>query len=88
MEDAACFVDQGSQLAETAIVDIIKQQTEAYILTIAGQFQGELTAEVFVQEKIPVSVILKGQISPHGKLQLETILEHDLGITKENIVWL
>jgi len=87
-EKAVTYASAGSEMAETAVADIIKQQTEAYILSVADQFHAELVVEVSLQDHVPVSAMLTGNISPYGKQKLETVLEQDLGITKENILWL
>jgi hypothetical protein len=36
---------------------------------------------------VPVEVRLSGDISPYIKTRLQSILEDDLGISKENQIW-
>lgn len=86
-EAAAAY---GENLARKELQAIIKSETEAYILDKAKDLQAVLTAEVTLSEAetVPVSVRLQGNISPYGKLRLQQILEDDLGITKENQIWI
>lgn len=78
----------GEKMAQKAIADIIKAETEAYIQNKAADYYAELTAEVILKDTIPISVVLKGNISPYGKMQLERMLEKDLNIPKENQQWI
>lgn len=87
MNEAAHYADEGREAADSSVSEIIKQQTEAYILDKANRFNADLTVEISLQEYMPVSVNLSGQISPVGKMQMELMLENDLGIAKEHIVW-
>lgn len=86
-QEAAYSSGIGEKLAEEAMAEIIKEESEAYILDKAADFHADLSVEVSVKEMYPVAVILEGSISPYAKSQLEAILENDLGITKENQLW-
>lgn len=82
---------EGELLAEDAMADIIKSQTEAYILDKARLLQAELTVTVTLSRDtppVPVSVQLRGSISPYAKSRLEEILRDELGISKENQIWI
>ena len=66
----------------------IKAETEAYILDKATVLNASVLAEVSLNEDMqPESVILTGDISDYAQFRLETILEEDLGISKENQQW-
>lgn len=78
----------GEIMAGNTVTDIIKAESEAYILDKAKQLHAELEINVTLSdEQIPVSAEINGQISPYAREKMETILETDLGITKENQIW-
>lgn len=78
----------GENLARETMADIIKAETEAYILDKAAKLNAELRVEVTIgEDSLPISVKLDGSASPYARQQLESILETDLGITKENQLW-
>jgi hypothetical protein len=37
---------------------------------------------------VPISVEIRGSVSPYGKQQLTKLLEEELGIAKENQLWI
>ncbi|MBQ8834573.1 MAG: hypothetical protein IJ001_06585 [Oscillospiraceae bacterium] len=81
---------EGKELAEEAIADIIKAETEAYILDKAAQLNVELEVEVTVSmddPPLPMAVSLSGSISPYARRRLEAILTDEIGIPKENQAW-
>ena len=79
----------GENLAQEAEADIIKSRVQAYILDKANSVGVQVDAEVMLdQNNIPVSVKLIGNISPYAKVQMATIISDDLGISKENQVWI
>lgn len=81
-------VTSGEKMANDAMGDIIKTNTEAYILDKAQTYGADLTVEVMLNEyRIPSSVTLTGKVSPHGKRQLQKILKEELDITEENQIW-
>lgn len=87
-QEAEYVAARGENMARETIADIIKTETEAYILDKAAELNTELTVEVTVSDdRIPVSAVLSGDISPYARQQLENILQRDLGIAKENQVW-
>lgn len=87
-EEAAYNAGIGEEMAVEAVCDIIKQETEAYILDRAADLNAAVSVDVTVEGNIPVAVTLEGSISPYAKAQLEGMLEEDLGITKENQLWI
>lgn len=84
-EEAAVL---GKEMASDALADIIKANSEAYILDKAAALNAELSVDITVSDTyIPVQAKLRGKISPYAKRSLEASLESDLGITKENQLW-
>ena len=80
----------GEELAADAIAQIIKTETEAYILDKAAELNAALEVRVTVSEDdlpVPVAAELSGGISPYAKRQLEAYLTDELGIPKENQIW-
>lgn len=78
----------GQSMTEESMARYIKEEAEAYILDKATAFNGQLNVELTLDSKLqPESAVLTGVISPYGKFRLESILEEDLGIAKENQHW-
>lgn len=80
----------GQDLAREAMGDIIKSETEAYILDKAGLYRADLKVEVNLSDDlipVPVGVTIRGDISPYGKSQMQSLIESELNIPKENQVW-
>lgn len=89
-EDAEEAVALGEELSYEAWSDIIKLETEAYILDKAADLNAEVSVSVTVREDpapAPVSADISGSISPYARNRLEKIMEEELGITKENQQW-
>ena len=81
---------QGTIFYEEQREAIIKEKTEAYILDKAGELGIRIQAEVAVsdsEEPVPCGVVLSGEAEPAQKRRLETILERELGISRENQRW-
>ena len=79
----------GENLAREAEGDIITDRVQAYILDKANSLGAELDVEVVLdQDNIPVSVTLIGNISPYAKAQMAAIIVNDLGISKEQQLWI
>lgn len=88
--DADNYVQSGQEQASFAMSEIIKEQTQAYILDKATGMGLDVKVEVTLNEKnptIPETVVLKGQVSPYAKLQLTNMIEEQLGIHKEKQIW-
>lgn len=83
-------VSTGEKLAHSAWSDIIKLETEAYILDKAAELNADIYVTVAVKEDtlpVPIAADITGSISPYARTQLEKIMEDALGITKENQRW-
>lgn len=90
LEAGKAMAAQGEKITRDEMADIIKSQTEAYILDKATELGVSLTAEVLLGEDeipVPVGVILSGAASPYAKSQLTNAIEKDLGIPKEKQIW-
>ena len=84
------YAQSGKEQAAMAMGEIIKQQTEAYILDKAACMGLDLEVEVTLSETdpiIPDTVMLKGQVSPYAKMQLISTIEDQLGIIREKQIW-
>ena len=89
--EASNIAAEGEALANQELAAIIKSQVEAYILDKASALNLDLEIEVKMsatQPPIPESITLKGAASPFGKQYLENILCNDIGIAKENQLWI
>lgn len=83
-------VEQGEAFAQQARADIIKSETEAYILDKAAGLDTEISVEVILSPDelpAPVGVRISGEVSPYVRSQLEEILISDLSIAKEDQSW-
>lgn len=89
--DTASAVSAGTALAEESVREIIKRETQAYILDKACSMGYNLQAEVKVGEgdtPLPESVRITGDIPVNARKELEALLEQELGISKENQQWI
>jgi len=90
LSDGSRFVSQGELTAQNTIADIIKQETEAYIVDKAAAMGLAVSVQVTVSSNhppVPVFVEITGSASPYMKLRLEEMIQEDLNISKENQVW-
>lgn len=84
-------VASGEAAAMNELRSIIKDQTEAYILDKAVSMDAVLNVEVTLNNEnppIPCGVTLTGSISPYSKEVLSRFIANDLGISKEEQVWI
>ncbi len=89
-EDASAAVQEGKELSNDALRELIKDQTQAYILDKAKALHADLKVQVEVSDRempVPVRVKLEGEISPYAKQQLQSIITQQLGIAKEDQIW-
>lgn len=85
------LASQGEDMSADAMASIIKDRTEAYILDKAGSLAADLTVNVELTDDpvpVPVSVQLSGSVSPYARSLLETMIETELGIAKEDQSWI
>ena len=89
MEDGEEAAAMGENLARDSMADIIKEESEAYILDKAADLHANLTVEVTIGEgSLPAAVTISGEASPYARRQLQAMIESDLGISKENQKWI
>ena len=89
-EDANKYVLEGTSAAEIQKAEIIKSQSEAYILDKANRMGLQIAVEVELDGhngNIPCSIVISGNVSPYGQTQLESYIAETLGIAKENQIW-
>ena len=81
----------GQDISEIAMRTIIKRETEAYILDKAASLGVELEVDVLLEDTYPMApktVRLSGSISPYVRNRLQNIIAEELGISKENQIWI
>ena len=80
----------GEDYTRTALAEIIKSETQAYILDKATRMGASISAEVTVSNDpvpIPVAVHIAGEVSQRQRQELAQVLTNDLNIAKENQTW-
>lgn len=102
LDDASAFLPSYSREAEAAsaegeffaneaLADIIKAESEAYILDKAAALNAALSVEVTVSDAempLPVSARLHGNVSPYVRQRLQSVISQDLGIPEEEQLWM
>ena len=89
--DAERYVADGESIAKENISAIIKGRVESYILEKAHQMDLDITVEVVlddVNNQIPGTVAIIGNVSPYAKETLSSYIENTLGIRRENQKWM
>lgn len=84
-------VEDGSQTASAAMAEIIKQQSESYILDKAASIGANVNVNVKMTESyppMPKEVILSGSVSPYDKKVIGQYITSNLGISEENQQWI
>lgn len=81
----------GSDMAADARREIIKTETEAYILDKASSYNLQLQVEVSLSEEdlpVPEFVCLMGSAAPYAKSCLQREIAEELDIPKERQLWI
>ena len=83
------YTQSGQASASEAMISIIKQQTESYILDKAADLEANITASVTLDpdNMIPAAVTILGDVSPYAREALCIYMEDSLGIPRENQIW-
>ncbi len=84
-------VMDGKNMAREETTDIIIQRTKAYILERGKEMNVTLSVEITLNNDptpVPVKVMIAGKVSPYTREKLSNILENNLGIAKENQIWI
>ena len=79
-----------SESSRESIAQIIKEQTQAYILDKASSQGVSLSVSVALSDgeiPKPIGVTLTGSVSPYTKKILSETIEKDLGIAAEAQIW-
>lgn len=90
-DDPVAYASEGEILAKRAMADIIKAETETYILDKAYEMGSEISVEVSLSEDefpVPESVVITGSLTPNARSSLQELLYSQIGIAKENIKWI
>ena len=80
----------GEEMRHSALADIIKAETEAYVLDKASELNAQLSVEIILSQDdppIPMEVIIRGTAAPAAREELQDLLESQLGIANENKQW-
>ncbi len=89
--DAELAAQEGEEMASDAMCDIIKAETESYILDKACSYDVVLDVDVSVGEDgihIPDSVTILGSCPASIQELLSEVISTDLGIPKERQRWI
>ena len=89
--DASVRVQQGEKSFNEASAAIIKEKTQAYILDKAMSLDADIAVDVVLDTNapyVPVSVYLRGSVSPYAKKQLSDYIAEKLAIGKEAQIWI
>ena len=82
---------EGVSMAKESLSQIIKAETEAYILDKAGEAGLDITVNVLLGEEetpLPAGVTIEGMVPPEKKEWLSQILSEDIGIPEEAQKWM
>ena len=89
-ESAQTAAAVGTSMADDALRQIIKTETEAYILDKASIYGAEIHVDVELSEDeipCPVGVTINGVYDAAIQRDLQNMIEAELGITKERQKW-
>lgn len=80
----------GEEFSRSAMADIIKNKTEAYILDKARALNVQIAVNVTVNEEVmlPQRVKISGSVSPYARQTLSAMIQEELGIPKEDQLWI
>ena len=83
------YVDLGKQVAQKEQERCIREACESYISNKAKEMGRMITSEVYLDDQMrPYRAQMYGQVDTELQSELEGVLEKDLGITKENQLWI
>ena len=89
-EEASAAASEGEEYARAQLCEIIKAETEAYILDKAYELDAVICVEVILSTDeipLPVAIRISGEVSPYAKQKLQQIIAQELNIAKENQIW-
>ena len=82
---------QGQSFSKSEMETIISQHCRSYILDKAVSYHAQLEVEVTLSQDdlpVPTAVRLQGSVSPYAKKELQQWIEDEMGIRKENQIWI
>ena len=83
--------EAGRVQGENKVRELIKQETEAYIMDKARELDLHIGAEVILSDQAlpaPAAVTITGTLPPYGKAKLSRIIQEELGIPREKQTWI
>lgn len=83
--------DEGAQMTNDSLSQVIQEEVSAYIISKAREIGCELTPAIQVSTEFPPvirNVTITGAIEEPQRRILENILEAELGIAKEQQIWM
>lgn len=89
--DSSACVSMGRERSRDSLSAVIVSKTEAYILDKARSLNADISVEIRLSNDevpVPKEVRIQGVISPQVQLVLSEVMERELGITKENQIWI
>ena len=90
-ENARDAVAIGEDYRSDTLCAIIKEETEAYVLSKAAELEADIDVDVMLSDHslpIPKEITVSGSVSPYAKKQLITAIEKELGIAEEAQLWI
>lgn len=87
----SALVLDGTEMAQEATIGLIKANAEAYILDKATALGLDVNVDISVNcttTPIPDGVVITGAVSPYAKTQMQEYIIENLGIPKENQIWM
>lgn len=88
--DAALAASEGESLANAAVTEVIKAQSESYIQDRAAQLGEVIRVDIELAPEaphIPVAVRITGDLSYETRKELEELLVEQFQIPKEAQLW-
>lgn len=88
--EGSLAADLGEEMASQEQIRCITQSLQTYILDKAEALGLTLTVELNLEEEsyLPCQVVLSGEAAPLAKQRLTEQLVQELGIAKEEILWI
>lgn len=80
----------GQVYFEESVSEIIKEQTESYILSKAAELGAMITVTIQMDwnnPPVPYSVYIGGEYTHEQKMTLTNMISNDIRITQENQIW-
>ena len=87
-QEAEAAAAVGEEAASNNMAQVIKANTEAYILDKAAAMEVELNVEIILDGLIPDKAVLCGAVSPYARSTLSQWITQQLGIPGEAQSWI